>query len=76
MDPAILAVATGYTQTTTETGPPTFGIFVANLIVGGVVGFFIGNWKGRPVLGTVLGALLGCLGWIITAVLSKKRAYY
>ncbi len=75
MDHAIVAVVAGISQTASESSPPTLGIFVANLVIGGIVGFFIGNWRGRPVLGTVLGALLGCLGWIITAVLSKKRAF-
>lgn len=38
--------------------------------IGAVVGFLIGRNKGRGVAGAWLGGLLGCLGWVIAAVLS------
>jgi len=31
----------------------------------GVIGYFIGNQKGRPVEGAVLGVLLGPIGWLV-----------
>jgi MFS family permease len=42
-------------------------IIVIALIVGGAVGWAIGNHKGRPVAGFWLGFLLGVIGWIIAA---------
>lgn len=40
------------------------------LIVGILIGWLIGRWKGRPVLGAVLG-ILGIIGWIIIAVIPR-----
>lgn len=45
---------------------------LVGIIIGGGVGAAIGNTKNRVGLGAVLGALLGCIGWIIIAVLPKK----
>jgi len=42
---------------------------LAGMAIGAVVGYLIGNRKGRGVLGAVLGGLLGCIGWIIVAVI-------
>lgn len=42
------------------------------LVVGGIVGLLIGNAKNRPLVGLLLGAILGCIGWIIIAVLPRK----
>ena len=53
------------------------GVVVATsligLLIGGGIGYLIGNSKGRPALGLILGALLGCIGWIIVAVIPRKR---
>jgi hypothetical protein len=48
---------------------------VIGLIVGGGVGFAIGSSKNRPVLGLLLGAGLGCIGWLIVALIPKKDLY-
>jgi hypothetical protein len=40
--------------------------------VGAVGGLLIGRWKHRPVLGTVIGAVFGVLGWIVLAVVPAK----
>lgn len=48
---------------------------LVGLLIGGGVGYLIGNSKNRPALGLVLGALLGCIGWIIVAVLPRKDPY-
>ena len=42
------------------------------IVVGPVVGYLIGNSKGRGVLGAVLGFFLGFIGWIIIAVVPAK----
>ena len=46
------------------------GFTVIGMAIGAGVGYLIGKNKGRGVLGAVLGGLLGCIGWIIVAVLS------
>lgn len=46
------------------------GTTFIGMAVGAGVGYLIGKNKGRGVLGAVLGGLLGCIGWIIVAVLS------
>jgi hypothetical protein len=51
------------------------GLYVSAAIIGGGVGGFIGYYKNRTVLGAVLGFFLGCLGWLIIAVIPKKRRY-
>lgn len=38
-----------------------------------LVGLLIGQYKGRPVLGAVLGLLLGPIGWLLVAVMSNAR---
>jgi hypothetical protein len=45
------------------------GVFVVIWLVSGVIGFAIGNSKGRGGAGLVLGLLLGFIGWIIVAVM-------
>ncbi len=42
---------------------------IIGIAVGGGIGYSIGNAKGRGTEGFWLGALLGCLGWIIAALL-------
>lgn len=42
------------------------------LLVSGGIGAAIGSSKNRMGLGFVLGALLGCLGWIIMLFLPRK----
>jgi uncharacterized membrane protein len=59
-------------STTIEFDP---ALAIVGILIGGGVGAAIGSTKNRTGLGFVLGALLGCIGWIITAVLSKKSRY-
>jgi uncharacterized membrane protein YfcA len=49
-------------------------IYVIAIIIGAAIGFAIGQHKGRPALGLILGALLGFIGWIIVAVIPPTRA--
>ncbi len=44
---------------------------VIGIAIGAVVGYLIGKPRGRGPLGAVLGGILGCLGWIIVAVLPR-----
>jgi len=46
---------------------------LVGIVIGAIVGYLIGNAKGRPGLGVILGALLGCIGWIIVAVIPRKN---
>ncbi len=43
-------------------------------VLGGSIGFVIGKAKNRVALGVVLGALFGCIGWIILAVVPKAHS--
>lgn len=43
------------------------------IVIGGGVGALIGNAKNRMGLGLILGAILGCIGWIIIAVIPRKQ---
>ncbi len=53
--------------------PAEMGIFfvawIPGAILGGVVGYLIGRNKGLGTAGIWLGALLGCVGWVIVALL-------
>ena len=42
-------------------------------LLGTVVGYLIGNSKGRGLLGAGLGFFLGFIGWIIIAVIPAKK---
>lgn len=42
------------------------------LLISGGIGAAIGSSKNRMGLGFVLGALLGCIGWIIMLFLPRK----
>jgi hypothetical protein len=42
------------------------------LIIGAIVGLFIGERRGRPLAGAVLGAVLGFIGWIIIALIPPR----
>jgi len=53
----------------------TFGRYLPGMILGGIVGAIIGAAKGRTGLGFVLGALLGCIGWLIMGFMGKKHPY-
>jgi hypothetical protein len=48
-------------------------IIVIGMIVGPLVGYFIGKPKGLGGLGAVLGFLLGFIGWIIVAVMKGNN---
>jgi hypothetical protein len=59
-------------------GPNSATIIVGSLfwlMLGAAIGGIIGTRNGRMGLGIILGALLGCLGWIIVALLPKKHPY-
>jgi hypothetical protein len=56
-------------------GTSSAGLLVAGVIIGGGVGAVIGSFKNRILLGFVLGFFLGCLGWIIIAVIPKKSRF-
>jgi F0F1-type ATP synthase assembly protein I len=60
-----------------ESSSSNAGIFIASslvgILIGGGIGYLIGNSKGRPGLGVILGALLGCIGWIIVAIIPRKN---
>lgn len=49
-------------------------IYVIGIAISAAIGFAIGNHKGRPALGLILGALLGFIGWIIVAVTPPTQA--
>lgn len=70
-------IATLFAQTYTEPRSASYllGYSLFGMLVGGVIGYFIGASKDRGGLGAVLGALLGCLGWIIVAVLPRRQRY-
>lgn len=42
-------------------------------VVGGTVGYLIGKDKGRGTEGILLGIFLGCLGWVIVAILKPSQ---
>ena len=52
-----------------------FGASLFGMFIGGLVGYFIGKSKNRVGLGVILGALLGCLGWIIMLIVPRKDLY-
>jgi hypothetical protein len=64
----VLAAATTPVLGLTAVG----GLLVA-IVVGGGAGAMIGMYKNRPLLGFILGFILGCLGWLIIALIPKKR---
>ncbi len=41
--------------------------------LGGVVGWFIGDYRGRPIAGAVLGVLLGVIGWLLIGFLFQPK---
>lgn len=51
------------------------GVLLAGIVIGGGVGGIIGSFKRRTLLGFLLGFFLGCLGWIIIALIPRKRMY-
>jgi len=46
--------------------------WIAGIVVFGLIGMLIGGRKGRPGLGFILGAIFGCLGWIVLLLLPEK----
>ncbi len=54
--------------------PAELGIIVFPMLIGGAIGYLIGKRKNQQVLGLVLGAFLGCIGWIIVAFLPANQA--
>jgi hypothetical protein len=57
-------------------GAPPMGA-VWGLLIGvvlcGTIGCLIGRTRGRPILGLILGALFTWIGWIIIAVIPRRR---
>lgn len=47
---------------------------VLGMAVGGGIGYLIGRGKGRGGLGLILGAFLGCIGWIIVACIGPAHS--
>lgn len=45
--------------------------FIWLFIVNPAIGCAIGAWKGRPILGAVLGFFLAFVGWFIALILPK-----
>ena len=66
----MMIIAAAATQ---SSGARLAGALAVPFVIGGMVGLLIGMFKGRPGLGFVLGALLGCIGWAIIAFMGKKR---
>ncbi len=52
--------------------PTLFG-WVIGVVIGALVGYWLGGRKGRPVLGLILGALLTFIGWIIMLIIPEKH---
>ena len=48
-------------------------IIILGCVIGGVVGYLLGNLKGAGGAGFALGLLLGPIGWVIALLLSDKR---
>ena len=44
------------------------GYWVGWVLVGGLVGLLIGQFKGRGFVGALVGAFLGPIGWLLIAV--------
>ncbi len=51
---------------------PTLVGWIIGIVIGAIVGYWLGGKKGRPVLGLALGAVLTLIGWIIILVIPKK----
>ena len=49
------------------------GCFILWMALGGGIGFFVGDYKYNGVVGALLGALLGPIGWGIVALLPPHR---
>jgi hypothetical protein len=54
----------------------TLGAAVGAFVISGGIGALIGMTKDRVVLGLLLGGFLGCIGWIIIALMGKKIPKY
>lgn len=69
------ALATTLAQYSSTSSSFQLGRILGGMLFSGLIGAAIGVVKGRPGLGFVLGAFLGCLGWIITMFVGRKRSY-
>jgi len=70
----MLAVVWAAVQTSGQRDFPLI-YWLYSMAFSGIIGGFIGYFKNRILLGFILGALLGCIGWIIMGFVSKKRLY-
>ena len=50
---------------------PAIGVLLLLLLAGPVIGYLIGNRRGHPVLGLVLGLFFHVIGWILIAVIPR-----
>jgi len=48
-------------------------LLVQLLLICGVVGWALGTWKGKPVLGVFTGLALGPIGWILMLMYPSQR---
>ena len=51
----------------------TSAVIVAFMLVCGATGWALGSWKGKPLLGTFIGVMLGPLGWILMLTYPSQR---
>jgi hypothetical protein len=72
------AVVTLIAQVSSDTDDAGFSLLyvLVGIAVGGGIGAAIGSTKNRIGLGFILGAILGCIGWIVIAVMPKKLPKY
>lgn len=69
--------STLFAQTTNDSMSvgAVFGASLFGMFIGGLVGYLIGKSRDRAGLGIILGALLGCLGWIILLIIPRKQPF-
>jgi hypothetical protein len=71
----VVALIAQVSSTSDDAGFSLLYVLVG-VAIGGGIGAAIGSTKNRVGLGFVLGALLGCIGWIVIAVMPKKYPRY
>ncbi len=48
-------------------------VILTGVVLGGLIGALLGRYRGRPLAGLVLGALLGIIGWCIVLLGPDRR---
>lgn len=56
-------------------GAQEVAYWLVGVAIGAGVGALIGGMKNRTGLGAVLGGLLGCLGWLIIALIPRRSRF-